>query len=141
MLKSSLTSKSLTASDTNGLFSIVAKPNDILVFVAKDMKQKVNHHLKMITENNLEITLKAEELKEIFINNQPSIKLGADTKWEQGKLDQYFRKNAQRLNVVGVNRHTIDNGMDFKNWKVDWQLIKRKKTLYQIQKRALRLTL
>jgi hypothetical protein len=45
----------------------------------------------MITENNLEITLvlKAEELKEIFINNQPSIKLGADTKWEQGKLDQY----------------------------------------------------
>jgi hypothetical protein len=25
----------------------------------------------------------------------------------------HFRKNAQRLNVVGVNRHTIDNGMDF----------------------------
>jgi hypothetical protein len=44
-------------------FSIVAKPNDILVFVAKDMKQKVNHHFKMITENNLEIilVLKAEE--------------------------------------------------------------------------------
>jgi hypothetical protein len=31
----------------------------------------------------------------------------------KGKLDQYtLEKNAQRLNVVGVNRHTIDNGMD-----------------------------
>ena len=111
------TSKSLTASDTNGLFSIVAKPNDILVFVAKGYEIKsLTISSRMITENNLQITLvlKAEELKEIFINNQPSIKLGADTKWEQGKLDQYtLEKNAQRLNVVGVNRHTIDNGMDF----------------------------
>jgi hypothetical protein len=32
------------------------------------------YHLKMITENNLEITLlKAEELKEIFINNQQAL--------------------------------------------------------------------
>jgi hypothetical protein len=57
-------------------FLYCPKPNDILVLWQKDMKQKV-YHLKMITENNLEITLlKAEELKEIFINNQPSIKLG-----------------------------------------------------------------
>jgi hypothetical protein len=34
----------------------------------------------------------------------------------------HIRKNAQRLNVVGVNRHTIDNGNDVR-MEVDWQLI------------------
>jgi hypothetical protein len=43
------------------------------LFVVKGYEiKKSNHHFKMITENNLEIilVLKAEELKEIFINNQ-----------------------------------------------------------------------
>lgn len=139
------TSKSVTTSDTNGLFSITVKPNDILVFVAKGYEIKsLTITSKMITENNLEITLalKAEELKEIFINNQPSIKLGADTKWEQGKLDQYtLEKNAQRLNVVGVNRHTIDNGMDFiRIGKLIGSLFKKEKDSVPNTKKSLSTT-
>jgi hypothetical protein len=39
------------------IFLYYAKPNDILVFVAKGYEiKKSNHHFKMITENNLEIT-------------------------------------------------------------------------------------
>jgi hypothetical protein len=29
------------------------------------------------------------------------------------KIRSIHRKNAQRLNVIGVNKHTIENGMDF----------------------------
>jgi hypothetical protein len=137
------TSKSFTTSDTNGLFSILAKPNDVLVFVAKVYEIKsLTITSKMITENNLDVTLvlKAEELKEIFINNQPSIKLGADTKWEQGKLDQYtLEKNTQRLNVVGVNKHTIDNGMDFMRiGKMIGSLFKKEKDSVPNTKKSLR---
>jgi hypothetical protein len=47
----------------------------------------------------------------------------------------HFRKNAQRLNVVGVNRHTIDNGMDFvRIGKLIGSLFKKEKDSDQIQK-------
>lgn len=137
------TSKSFTTSDTNGFFSITVKPNDLLVFVAKGYEIKsLTITSKMINENNLEITLvlKAEELKEIFINNKPSIKLGTDTKWEQRQIDQHtLEKNAQRLNVTGVSSHTIENGMDFMRiGKMIGSLFKREKDLVHNTKNNLK---
>jgi hypothetical protein len=131
--------KTITTSDGNGLFLIDVKPNETIVFIAKgyDLKS-ITITSKLIKENNLVVTLvlKAEELKEVFINNQPSIKLGSDTKWEQGKLDQYtLEKNAQRLKVAGVSTHTIENGMDFvRIGKMIGRLFKKEKDSLQQSK-------
>lgn len=110
-------SKMLTVSDANGDFSIVAKMNDTLVFIAK------NYELKKIVINPLiindkdltiELILKAEELKEVIITKMPSIKLSSDAKYEQEKLDKYgLEKSAYTPKVIGVNMGTIENGMDF----------------------------
>ena len=133
------TQKTTAVSDTNGDFSIVAKSTDILVFVSKEHDIK---KVKVPPQNGknsalvVELALKAEELKEVFVNNQPSVKLGSDTKWEQGKVDQYtLDKNAQRLKVVGVSTHTIENGMDFmKIGKLIGSLFKKEKDSTQISK-------
>ena len=131
--------KTIATSDGNGLFTIDAKPNETIVFIAKgyDLKS-ILITSKLIKENNLMINLvlKAEELKEVVINNQPSIKLGSDTKWEQGKLDQYtLEKNAQRLKVAGVSSHTIENGMDFvRIGKLIGSLFKKEKDSEQPKK-------
>ncbi|MBC5840884.1 hypothetical protein H8R23_05660 [Flavobacterium sp. F-380] len=131
--------KTIATSDGNGLFTIDAKPNETVVFIAKgyDLKS-ILITSKLIKENNLMINLvlKAEELKEVVINNQPSIKLGSDTKWEQGKLDQYtLEKNAQRLKVAGVSSHTIENGMDFvRIGKLIGSLFKKEKDSEQPKK-------
>jgi DNA-binding protein YbaB len=110
-------SKELTVSDSNGDFSISAKTNDVLVFISKEHElKKMTINPKLFAQNQLivELILNAEELNEVTITKMPSIKLGTDTKWELGKIDQYtVEKNAQRLNVIGVNKHTIENGMDF----------------------------
>lgn len=133
--------KTIATTDANGLFSIDARPNETIVFIAKgyDLKS-ILITSNLIKENNLNIvlTLKAEELKEVFINNQPSIKLGSDTKWEQGKLDQYtLEKNTQRLKVVGVSTHTIENGMDFvRIGKMIGSLFKKEKDSEQPRKKA-----
>lgn len=110
-------SKILTVSDAKGNFSIVAKMNDTLIFIAK------NYELKKITVNPLiindkdliiELVLKAEELKEVVINKIPSIKLSSGSKYEVDKLDKYgLEKSAYAPKVIGVNMGTIENGMDF----------------------------
>ncbi|MFQ3174092.1 MAG: hypothetical protein ACI9WT_000196 [Flavobacterium sp.] len=110
-------SKTLTVTDNNGNFSIAVKANDILVFVSKE------HQLKKITitpatigtkELVIELILKAEELEEVLITKIPSLKLGSDTKWEQGKLDQYaVEKAATATPVSGVYMGGIENGMNF----------------------------
>lgn len=109
--------KTIVISDKNGFFTIDAQPNETLVFIAKGYElRSLKLTSRLIKENNLDIklVLKAEELNEVFINNQPSVKMGSDTKWEQGKVDQFtLDKNAQRLKVAGVSTHTIENGMDF----------------------------
>jgi hypothetical protein len=50
----------------------------------------------------------------------PAIKL-SDQKWEQKIRSIHIEKNAQRLNVVSVNRHTIETDG---SW--NWSLFKRK---------------
>jgi hypothetical protein len=108
--------KTLTISDVNGEFSIIAKINDILVFVSKEHQvKKITINPKLFTKDELvvELILKAEELNEVVITNLPTIKLSKDTKWEQMKIDQYAtEKNAAALKVTGVNMGTIENGMN-----------------------------
>jgi hypothetical protein len=111
-------SKILTVTNSNGVFSIAVKANDILVFVSKE------HQLKKITitpetintkEVVIELILKAEELNEVVITKMPSIKWKTDTKWEQDKLDQYAVEKASNATpVTGVYMGGIENGMDFK---------------------------
>jgi hypothetical protein len=35
----------------------------------------------------------------------------------------HFRKKCSKIKVVGVNTHTIENGMDFVRIGNDWQLV------------------
>lgn len=110
-------SKTLTVTNANGNFSIAAKANDILVFVSKE------HQLKKLAitsgtistkELVIELILKAEELDEVVITKMPSIHLSSDTKWEQGKLDQYaLEKAVITPKVAGVYMGGIENAPDF----------------------------
>jgi predicted deacylase len=86
------TSKIVALTDTEGKFIITAEANDQLVFVAK------NHEIKELKVTaaiikqgfiNMTLAAKAEELKEVIVQNMTSIKLSKDAKWEQAKLDQY----------------------------------------------------
>ncbi|MFT7396495.1 MAG: hypothetical protein ACI96G_001251 [Flavobacterium sp.] len=108
--------KTVTVSDASGEFSILAKTNDILVFVSKEHQIKkitINPKLFIKDELVVELILKAEELNEVIITNIPSIKISKNEKWEQGKLDQYtLEKNARAIKVNGVYTGTIENGMD-----------------------------
>jgi hypothetical protein len=110
------TTKTLTVTDKNGEFSIIAKANDALVFVSKEHQVKkliLNPKLFTNGELDVELILKAEELNEVLITNMPSIKISKDEKWEQDKLDQYtLEKNVRATKVNGVYTGTIENGMD-----------------------------
>jgi hypothetical protein len=108
--------KTVAVSDANGEFSIIAKTNDILVFVSKEHQiKKITINPKLFTNDELvvELILKAEELNEVVITNMPSIKISKNEKWEQDKLDEYtLEKNARATKVDGVYTGTIENGMD-----------------------------
>ena len=110
------TSKTVVLSDTNGNFTINIDINDVLVFVAKNHEIKeIKISVAVLNQGALKVTLspKVEELKEVIIQNTPSIKLSKDAKWEQAKLDQYaLEKNANSLKNPGVYTGTIENGMD-----------------------------
>lgn len=109
-------SKMLTVSDANGDFSIVAKINDTLVFIAKNYELKKNVINPLIINDKdltIELILKAEELKEVIITKMPSIKLSSDKKYEQEKLNTYaIEKYARAPKVIGVNMGTMENGMN-----------------------------
>ena len=110
------TSKNVVLTDIEGKFTITVEGNDQLVFVAK------NHEIKELKVTaailkqgfiNMTLVARAEELKEVVVQNTPSIKLSKDAKWEQAKKDQYtLEKNASKLKNPGVYDGTIENGMD-----------------------------
>lgn len=111
-------SKKVAITNAIGEFSIMAKAGDELIFISKnhDIK-KIVLDQKTIDKNNLFISLilKPEQLKEVVVQNTPSIKLSKDAKWEQAKLDQYtLEKNASSLKNPGVYNGSIENGMDIK---------------------------
>lgn len=111
------TTKTLTVADANGRFSIAAKPNDLVVFVSKNYEiKKITVSSTLLDQGFIKVTLnqKVEELKEVLINNIPSVKISKDTKWEQGKLDQLaLQKAASALKNPGVYNGSIENGMNF----------------------------
>ena len=112
-----VSSKDISISDANGYFSIDAKMNDTLVFIAKNYELKkiiVNPFITNDKNLIIELTLKAEELKEVVITKIPSIKLSSGSKYEVDKLDEYgLEKSAYTPKVIGVNMGTIENGIDF----------------------------
>ncbi|REG96199.1 hypothetical protein [Flavobacterium aquicola] len=108
-------SKEQTKTDQFGVFFIVAKTNDILVFVSKSYELKrllVNQ--KLFEEKALCVfmDLKPEELEDVVITKMPSIKLSGDKKYEQSKLDDYALEKTP-LKIPHVNDGTIQYGMDF----------------------------
>jgi hypothetical protein len=108
-------SKKITVTNASGEFSILAKAGDELIFISKnhDLK-KIVLDQKTIDKNNLLISLilKPEELKEVVITKIPSIKLGTDKAYEQGKLDQLAVEKSARSLKTGVYNGSIENGMD-----------------------------
>ncbi|MBG6187110.1 hypothetical protein [Flavobacterium sp. CAN_S2] len=108
-------SKKVAVTNAAGEFSIMAKAGDELIFISKDHDiKKIVLDQKTIDKNNLLISLilKPEELKEVIITKTPSIKLGTDKAYEQGKLDQLAVEKSARSLKTGVYNGSIENGMD-----------------------------
>lgn len=108
-------SKKVEVTNAAGEFSIMAKAGDELIFISKDHDiKKIVLDQKTIDKNKLIISLilKPEELKEVVITQIPSIKLGNDKAYEQGKLDQLAVEKSARSLKTGVYNGRIENGMD-----------------------------
>jgi hypothetical protein len=108
-------SKKVSITNLAGEFSLVVKAGDELIFISKnhDIK-KIVIDQKTIDKNNLLISLllKPEELEEVVITQIPSIKLGTDKAYEQGKIDQLAVEKSARSLKTGVYNGSIENGMD-----------------------------
>ncbi|MEZ7500058.1 hypothetical protein QO200_15070 [Flavobacterium sp. Arc3] len=108
--------KTLAVSDANGEFSIIAKANDILVFVSKE------HELKKITltpetiSNTpliVELSLNAEELNEVLITNTPAITLSAAPEVEQVQRDEIAADRADKiLKPLMIDDLNINKGLN-----------------------------
>lgn len=108
-------SRILTVSDANGNFSIPAKTNDTLVFIAK------NYELKKITINTLiindkdlsiELMLKAEELEEVLISNVEHKTIWL-TKEEIRQIKLNSSRPKQGLKITGYTEPPMLVGVDF----------------------------
>lgn len=108
-------SKSLSVSDTNGYFSIAAKMNDTLVFIAKNYELKkiiVNPFIINDKDLSIELTLKAEELEEVVI---PEIK--SKTTWLTKEEIEQIKLNSSRpkqgLRIIDYKESPQLFGVDF----------------------------
>lgn len=108
-------SKSLSVSDTNGYFSIAAKMNDTLVFIAKNYELKkiiVNPFIINDKDLSIELTLKAEELEEVVI---PEIK--SKTTWLTKEEIEQIKLNSSRpkqgLKIIDYKESPQLFGIDF----------------------------
>lgn len=110
-------SKKTTVTNAAGEFSIVVKMGDELIFISKNHEtKKIVIDQNILAKNNLiiSLTLKPEQLDEVVITKMPSIRLGTDKAYEQGKLDNLtLEKAANTPKILGVYNGTIENGMDF----------------------------
>jgi len=110
-----LVTEKSTKTDTNGKFSILAKVEDMLVFVSEKYDYKrVFLDKEFLDRNNFTILLtrKPEQLEEVVIFKIPTIKLSKDKKYEQGKSDELaLEKAANHPKPYGVYDGTIENGI------------------------------
>ena len=111
-----LASKKITITDTNGRFSILAKVEDMLVFVSEKYDYKrVFLDKEFFDKNNFTISLtrKPEQLEEVVVFKMPTVKLSKDKVYEHGKSDELvLEKAANHPKPIGVYDGTIENGAD-----------------------------
>nr|WP_288833962.1 carboxypeptidase-like regulatory domain-containing protein [uncultured Flavobacterium sp.] len=111
-----LSTERSTTTNANGEFSIAAKINDSILIFHKDYELKgikISSDDLNTTKIKIEITRKAEELKEVVVH-QVNIDWKLDKKWEKEKNHEIaMEKKAKALKNSGVYNGTIENGMDF----------------------------
>ncbi|MBD0724221.1 hypothetical protein B6A10_03420 [Flavobacterium sp. L1I52] len=108
-------SKALTVSDANGRFSIAAKMDDTLTFIAKNYELKkivINPFITDDTDLTIELTLKAEELKEVIV---PKIehKMTWLTKEEIEQIKLNSSRPKQDLRIIDYKESPQLFGIDF----------------------------
>lgn len=111
-----LVSEETTITDVNGNFSILAKTDDMLVFVSKNYEYKrLSLDSELIEKNNFVISLlrKPEELDEVVVFKIPNIKLSKDKAYEQGKINELvLEKAARNPKPLGVYDGSLVNSPD-----------------------------
>ncbi|KQO34491.1 hypothetical protein ASF10_01900 [Flavobacterium sp. Leaf82] len=108
------TAKTSTRTNDLGGFAILVQANDSLLFFSKDyFFTRLKITPQVIDQDNLTVnmTIKAEELKEVIVTNIKFDKISTSQK----DIDNIkFTKDNQSLQkYTGVNDGTIANGMDF----------------------------
>lgn len=108
-------SKTVVVSDADGTFSIAAKRNDMLIFIAKNYElKKIVINPLIINDNdlNIELVLKAEELKEVVISN-----IGNKTAWLTKEEIEQIKLNSSRpkqgLKIIDYKESPMLFGVDF----------------------------
>lgn len=111
------TSQKSTTTNDKGEFLIAVKPNDSLLFYAKEYNLKrLKVSLKQLELNNLQVIMlkNAEELEEVVIAKKQNLKLSKDKKYEQSKLDEYAtEKFDNREGYQALREGTFVNGLNF----------------------------
>ncbi|MEO8254757.1 MAG: hypothetical protein ABI554_10280 [Flavobacterium sp.] len=108
-------SKTVVISDTDGTFSIAAKMNDVLIFIAKNYEVKkitVNPLIINDTDLSIELVLIGEELKEVVISN-----IENKTIWLTKEEIEQIKLNSSRpkpgLKIEGYKESPTLVGIDF----------------------------
>jgi hypothetical protein len=125
-------SKTLSISDAYGHFSIDAKMNDTLVFIAKNYElKKIVINPLIINDKNLiiELILKAEELKEVVIT-----KIENKTTWLTKEEIEQIKLNSSRpkqgLKIIDYKEPPVLFGVDFiRLGKQVRKLLKKEETI------------
>jgi hypothetical protein len=111
------TSQKSTKTNDKGEFLIAVTANDSLLFYSKDFNLKrLKVSPKQIELSNLQVIMfkKAEELDEVIVAKKQDLKLSKDKKYEQSKLDQYTtEKFDNREGYQAMRRGTFVNGLNF----------------------------
>jgi len=110
------TSQKSSKTNDQGEFTIEVKANDSLLFYSKDYYLKrLKVSPKQIELSNLEVEMlkKAEELEEVVVEKVHNIELRKDKAYEKGKRDEIDVKNSvEYIKKRTVYEGTIDNGMN-----------------------------
>lgn len=107
-----LTTKSITHTDRNGHFSIMANSKDVLAFVSKNYETKKIHLGQSSsdkTDFSVVLTQKNEQLNEVVVTSQTKPKFDSQKIADGKNFDDNQSSPKNRLVYDG----TIENGTDF----------------------------
>lgn len=105
--------KTITISDTKGIFTIYASEKDSLFFLSKNHLDRKINVSKSIYESatvTVQLVEKTEDLEEVQIIQNQSFKYKFDENSFQGAKRT---REATQINNPAIYKGTIDNGMDF----------------------------